>query len=308
MPEEQFLMPIRMADIEIGKPLPFAVFDSERHLLLNKGVVVVSQNQLEGLQAKGLFREETPERHIVRGALQPGEGEPEPAKAAPSKPREETLDLDALKLMPGDSLQLQPLLEGQTERWNVRVIGMLRNKSLLVSAPLVDGKLIFIKDGQTYLVRAFSGMNACAFKTKVLKSQLQPYPYLHLDWPDSVQAMRIRKAMRAPANLIVAVHESAEGRQTGAARMTDISVGGAKLLSNAALGRKDESLWLSFKVRLSDMEEYVKTHAVIRSIGEEADEQGKPMKAYGVQFDDLSQGQRLIIMNLVYQYVLKEPA
>lgn len=299
MPEEKFLIPIRKADVEIGKPLPYAVFDSEHHLLLNKGVVVVSQNQLDALQAKGLYREGTPRRHTVR----PVEYKPEPAK-----PREETLDLDALKLMPGDSLQLQPLLEGQTERWNVHVIGMLRNKSLLVSAPLVDGKLIFIKDGQTYLVRAFSGMNACAFKTKVLKSQLQPYPYLHLDWPDSVQAMCIRKAMRAPANLIAAVHESAEGRQTGAARMTDISVGGAKLLSNAVLGRKGESLWLSFKVRLSDMEEYVKTHAVIRSIGEEADEQGKPMKAYGVQFDDLSQGQRLIIMNLVYQHMLKEHA
>jgi len=181
-------------------------------------------------------------------------------------------------------------------------------KSLLVSAPLVDGKLIFIKDGQTYLVRAFSGLNVCAFKTKVLKSQLQPFPYLHLSWPDGVQAMRIRKAMRAPASIIVAVQESEEGRQTGAGRIVDISVGGAKILSPNALGYKDQHLWLSFKVRLGDMEEYVKTPAIIRAVGEETDDQGKVMKSFGIQFGELQPAQRLIIMNLVYQYLLKEPA
>jgi c-di-GMP-binding flagellar brake protein YcgR len=197
-------------------------------------------------------------------------------------------------------------MEGQTERFTVRVIGLMKPKSVLVTAPMVDGKLIFIRDGQTYLIRAFSGLNVCAFKARVLKSQLQPFPYLHLSYPDSVQAMRIRKAMRAPAGIIAAVHESEEGRQIGAGKMVDISVGGAKMLSSAILGKKDQNLWLSFKVKLGDMEEYVKTPAIIRSLGEEDDEQGKPMKSFGMQFGELTQAQRLIIMNLVYQHLLKE--
>lgn len=309
MDEEDFLLPVRKADIEIGKPLPFAVYDGERNLLLNRGVVVTSEHQLEVLLEKGLFRERVRARPTaLRADGQPTEaGGPEDG-AASAKPMEETLDFDALKLMPGDTLQLQPLLEGQVERWSVRVIGQMKPKSLLVSAPMVDGKLIFIKDGQTYLVRAFSGLNVCAFKAKVLKSQLQPYPYLHLSWPDSVQAMRIRKAMRAPASIIVAVHDSEEGRQTGAGKIVDISVGGAKVLTPAQLGHKGDTLWLSFKVKLGDMEEYVKTSAVIRTVREETDDQGKTMKAFGVQFGELSQSQRLIIMNLVYQFVLKEPA
>ena len=302
MAEEQALVPVRQADIEMGKPLPFAVYDRERNLLLNRGVVVSTEHQIETLLEKGLYRERVRERPApVRSeslAATPAQAE--------GKAQEETLDLNAMKLTPGDSLHLQPLLEGQEERWTVRVIGQLNGKSLLVTAPLVDGKLIFIKDGQTYLVRAFSGLNVCAFKTRVLKSQLQPFPYLHLAWPEVVKAMRIRKTMRAPSSIIVAVHESEDGRQTGAGKIIDISVGGAKVFSPMSLGHLGDSLWLSFKVRLGDMEEYVKTHAVIRYVGEETDEQGKLMKAFGVQFDALSQPQRLIIMNHVYQHLLKE--
>jgi c-di-GMP-binding flagellar brake protein YcgR len=304
---DDVLIPVRKADIEIGKPLPYAIYDRDRNLLLNRGVVVTTEHQLEVLSHKGLFRARSsrPEVAPTRGNLTEGETM---AAEEMGKPREENLEFDALQLVPGEIMQLQSLLEGQTERWTVQVIGYLKHKSILVTAPTVEGKLLFIKDGQTFLVRAFSGLNVYAFKAKVLKSQLLPYPYLHLSWPGTVQARRIRKAMRAPAAIIVAVHEGAEGRQIGAGKFVDISVGGAKLLSPARLGNKEDTLWLSFKVKLGDMEEYVKTPAIIRTVGEETDDQGRTMKAYGVQFGELNQSQRLIIMNLVYQYLLKEPA
>ncbi len=304
MVEDSFMVPVRKAEIEIGKPLGFAVYDTDHNLLLNRGVTVTSDNQVEVLLQKGLFRERVREKagHVSARLddAKPGEG------GGTAKPQEETLSFDAVKLMPGDALQLQPLLEGQTERFTVHVIGVMKPKSVLVTMPIVDGKLIFVRDGQTYLVRAFSGLNVCAFKARVLKSQLQPFPYLHLSYPDAVQAMRIRKAMRAPASLIVAVRQSEEGKQIGAGKLVDISVGGARMLSPMQIGRKDDNLWLSFKVRLGDMEEYVKTPVVIRSEGEEDDEQGKRMKSFGIQFGELGQSQRLIIMNLVYQHLLKE--
>ncbi len=301
MAEDQFLIPVRRTDIELGKPLPFAAYDAERNLLLNRGVIVTSDHQIDVLMQKGLYRE----RNRPKGVGGSDGSDEKPAEAG-GKPQGETLSFDAVKLMPGDALQLQPLLEGQTERFSVHVIGVMKPKSLLVTAPVVDGKLIFVRDGQTYLVRAFSGLNVCAFKARILKSQLQPFPYLHLSYPDSVQAMRIRKAMRAPANIIVAVHENEEGRQSGAGKIIDLSVGGARMYSPMKIGVKDQTIWLSFKVMLGDMEEYVKTPAVIRAVGEEDDEQGKRMNVFGLQFGELEQSQRLIIMNLVYQHLLKE--
>jgi len=301
MSEDQFLVPVRKTEIELGKPLPFAAYDADRNLLLNRGVIVTSEHQIDVLLQKGLYRERARPKAVAgTDALD------EKAGDGSGKPQGEMLDFDAVKLMPGDALQLQPLLEGQTERFSVRVIGVMKPKSLLVTAPVVDGKLIFVSDGQTYLVRAFSGLNVCAFKAKVLKSQLQPFPYLHLSYPDSVQAMRIRKAMRAPASIIVAVQESETGRQIGAGKIVDLSVGGARMHSPMKIGVKDQTLWLSFKVLLGDMEEYVKTPAVIRAVGEEDDDQGKRMNVFGLQFGELTQSQRLIIMNLVYQHLLKD--
>jgi len=301
MSEDQYLVPVRKAEIEIGKPLPFAVFDSDRNLLLNRGVVVTSANQIDVLMQKGLYRERMRPASLAGAASREDEKPTESARL-----QGEMLSFDAVKLMPGDALQLQPLLDGQTERFSVNVIGVMKPRSLLVTAPMVDGKLIFVRDGQSYLVRAFSGLNVCAFKAKILKSQLQPFPYLHLSYPDSVQAMRIRKTMRAPASIIVAVHETEAGRQSGAGKIIDLSVGGARMYSPMKVGVKDQSIWLSFKVKLGDMEEYVKTPAIIRAVGEEDDEQGKRMHVFGLQFGELAQSQRLIIMNLVYQHLLKE--
>jgi len=303
MAEDTFLVPVRKTDIELGKPLPFAAYDADRNLLLNRGIVVSTEHQVDVLMQKGLFRE----RMRSSPSADPNVRNSKDAESI-AKPQGETLSFDAIKLMPGDTLQLQPLLDGQTERFSVQVIGVMKPKSLLVTAPMVDGKMIFVRDGQSYLVRAFSGLNVCAFKARILKSQLQPFPYLHLSYPDSVQAMRIRKAMRAPTSIIVAVHDKEGGRQSGAGKIIDLSVGGARMYSPMNVGIKDQTIWLSFKVMLGDMEEYVKTPAVIRAVGEEDDEQGKRMNVFGLQFGELEQSQRLIIMNLVYQHMLKDSA
>ena len=214
--------------------------------------------------------------------------------------------LDEVKLMPGDALQLQQMVEGQNERLTVRVIGVMKAKSVLVTAPVIDGKLIFIREAQPFLVRAFAGLNVCAFKTKVLKAHHTPFPYLHLAYPDSVQIMRIRKAVRAEVQLITAIHDNEGGKQIAAGRIADLSVGGARILSPTPFGHKEQVVFLSFKVKLDDIEEYIQTPATIRAIGEEDDEQGRKMAVIGVQFEGLSQNHRLIIMNLVYQFLLKE--
>jgi c-di-GMP-binding flagellar brake protein YcgR len=307
MAEEKFMLRVRKADIEVGKPLPFAIYDADRNLLLNRGVVVISEHQVETLLKKGLFREGARERigHVAArlDELKPGEN-----TGAPAKQKEESVSLDAIKLMPGDALQLQPMLEGQSERYTVHVIGLMKGKSVLVTAPVMDGKAIFVRDGQPFLVRAFSGLNISAFKSRVLKSQFQPFPYLHLSYPDVVQTMRIRKAMRAPTSIIVAAHQSEEGKQVGAGKLVDISVGGGKMLSPSNLGSKGDTVWLSFKLTLGDIEEYVKTPVVICSVGEEDDDQGKRIKFFGIQFIQLDQSEQLMIMNLVYQHLLKDTA
>ncbi|MBS4098489.1 MAG: HD domain-containing protein [Sulfuricella sp.] len=64
------------ADVRLGMPLPFSVFDKDGRLLLRKGVVISYQHQLERLVANGLFAAEgaaasTAPAHPVVGQPQP---------------------------------------------------------------------------------------------------------------------------------------------------------------------------------------------------------------------------------------------
>jgi c-di-GMP-binding flagellar brake protein YcgR len=299
---KHFLIPVKRHEIELGKPLPWAVYDADRNLLLNRGVIVSTTHQVEVLNEKGLFRENIqrlPNRPLTDGAPdRPDDADGEVLSGDESK--------DALKLMPGDSLHLQPMIEGQSDRYTVRVIGMMRGRSVLVTAPMIEGKLIFVREAQPFLVRAFSGRNVYAFKSKVLKAQHSPFPYLHLAYPDSVHVVRIRKAMRAPAQIIVAINGNDAASVIGAGRLVDISVGGARMHVARNMRFSHDAVNIAFKVLLDDHEEYVSTHAAIRSTAEEDDEQGKPVLAVGLQFDALVPQQRLAIMNLVYQHMLKE--
>jgi hypothetical protein len=219
---------------------------------------------------------------------------------------EKTATLDEVKLMPGDALQLQQMVAGQNERLTVRVIGVMKPKSVLVTAPIIEGRLIFVREAQPFLVRAFSGLNVCAFKTKVLKVHHTPFPYLHLAYPDSVQVMRIRKAVRAEVQLITAIYDKEGGKQIAAAKIIDLSVGGARIVASAPFAERDQLVFLSFKIKLDDIEEYIQTPATVRAISWEEDEEGREITVVGAQFEGLQQHHRLIIMSLVYQYLLKE--
>lgn len=294
------LIPVRKADIAIGKPLPWAVYDAQHVLLLNKGVVVTSEHQLETLIEKGMYREG---RTRVLEALRP-----QRAESVQDQPLEGGVDMpfDRVHLAPGDLVQLQPLQEGVEERYNVRIIGMMKGKSVLVSHPVVDEKVIFVREGQNFLVRAFSGVNACGFKARVLKANLTPYPYLHLTYPNTVHAVRVRQALRAPVDIITAVYEREGGALIASGRIVDLSVGGARVHSPVQFGEKGGRVYITFKVKLDDIEEIVTTPATIRSYGEETDEKGRRMQTVGLQFGEINPAQRLIIMNLVYQHLFKE--
>lgn len=89
-------------------------------------------------------------------------------------------------------------------------------------------------------------------------------------------------------------------------RMVDLSVGGARVHSPVQFCEKGGRVYITFKVKLDDIEEIITTPATIRSHAEETDDKGRPMKMVGLQFGEITQSQQLIIMNLVYQHLLKE--
>ncbi|WP_341706768.1 flagellar brake protein [Halopseudomonas sp.] len=280
------LIPLTEEEIPLGKPLPWNIVDSDGKVLFPHSKVVDNKPLLQQLLKLGLFR----------NAQQNSDN------AAPQAPERQVSRLEQIQLAPGDLIQLQTMSTTNAERYQVRMIGFHAPVSLLVTAPTSQGKLVFVKEGQQFLVRGFVGKDAVAYKTRVLKSNLSPFPYLHLAYPDSVQSMRIRSSARVQVDLVTAI--TREGAGQASAKMTDISVGGARLLSPCPVANKNETVKVSFRINPAGLDVYMTLNALVRAVS--ADDSLDGQIATGIEFVDISEQDRLYLTNMVYQNLLKD--
>lgn len=267
---------IKLNDLILDQPLPWDLLDAEGALVFNRGQILEQSPTLTSLLELGLYRNDDTA----------GDNAPAPVSLA------------QMLLSPGDMLQLQASGAKPGGRHPVRLIGYHSPVSLLVTAPEVSGRLVFIKEGQHFLVRGFVGQDAVAYSTRVLKSNLSPFAYLHLAWPEEVQTIRIRSTARVPVGLVCAViHEKGQS----SARMIDLSPGGARVVSGAPLGDSGDHIQLAFRINPGGAEVYLKLQALIRGAVQEGDK-----FTTGLEFIDVSEADNLYLSNMVYQHLLKE--
>ncbi|NTV10325.1 MAG: flagellar brake protein [Zoogloea sp.] len=289
---------IKPGEIEVGRPVPWSLFDTENHLLLARGVVLESERQLQILLERGLFRK-----------LNISDAKPAGDDAAQASGRQdETLaGLDAIRLEIGDTLQLQSQAEGASVRYYVKLIGYLKGKSVVVTTPVVDGKVALIREGQAFVVRMFSGKSVYAFPASVFKVVNTPYPHLHLTYPGQVRGLVVRRGARARVNVIAAVQD-AEAR-SHAATIVNLSTGGALLLAKSPLGVKDDVITVKFRVIVSDVEKFITVQAIIRAIHSATHEDGDLVYMHhGVQFLDVEHSEQVTLAAYVYQRLFEESA
>lgn len=209
--------------------------------------------------------------------------------------------LSKVRLLPGDLVQIQTLNGSTSERYQVSIIGVHAPHSVLVTLPVVTGKLVFMKEGKQLLVRGFVGKDAVAYRTQVLKSLLSPYPYMHLSYPESVQSMRIRKTARVPVDIVAAIIAD---KTEFAARITDLSCGGARLSSKGLIGTEGDEITTKFRINSGEQDIYLNVKSVVRNCT--LDESASGLYVTGIQFVNLENQHRLYLENLVYQQMLDD--
>lgn len=286
------LIPLAEHEVSVGKPLPWDVLDAEGSVLLEQSRIIDSEPLLAQLLKMGLYRA-APERNAAEEKLDvAGNG---------SISEVQISSLSQVQLAPGDLVQLQTLHPTHAERYQVRMIGFHAPVSLMVTAPTIQGRLVFVKEGQQYLVRGFVGKDAVAYKTRVIKSNLSPFPYLHLAYPETVQSMRIRGSSRVSVELVTAVNGPAG---QAAAKIVDLSCGGARMMSPKPVAEKGDDVKLSFRINPSGLDVYLTISAKVRAVSR--DETANSQVATGVEFVDLNEQDRLYLTNMVYQNLLKD--
>ena len=288
-------IPVRLAEISVGIPLLWSVYDGYGNLLLKAGFVIASQGQIEKLSQNGFFREVHAE-----GVGNRIDAEPSVSASfvgiAPEAVKEAVVGMDEVRWNIGEPLYLQPH-DNPTLRYAVRLIGFVKNKTVMVTAPTLDGKFGFIRDGQTFTVRSFCGKKAHVFMAAAVKTVHAPFPYLHLSYPQEVRATVIRKGSRAAVKLIAAV-SLGEPVRTIATTLTDLSVAGASATGKQAFGAKGERGLIKFKLQVADHSAILNLEVALRSVtwSDSGD-----VYNHGFEFLDVPVEQRMMLSAFVHQ-------
>ena len=301
MTELDSFTPIDKSKIQLGQPSPFIIYDAWGNVLLGLGALIETQEQFDnlvenGYQSESMWDSVSPLEAAVTHAkktLQSGE-----PKSKPVELNKESimLDLDSVRWHVGETFFLQ-VHDNALIRYTVKLIGFVKNKSIFVTAPMIDGKVALIRDGQTFIVRAFPGKKAYAFTASAIKSVFSPHPYLHLSYPKLVRCTAIRQSSRATVRIIAAVTVG-NPEQTAAATLSDLSMGGTSGIIKRPLGKKNDKGVIKFKVNAAGNIEYLTLDMILRSISptENPDE-----FRHGFEFVDVPAQANLVLSAFVHQ-------
>lgn len=280
-------VPVKHQDFEIGKPLRWDVYDTHGRLVLARGTVLASEKEMAEILKR---------RHVRELDLRlevPGDD-----KESAESRREVRILLDETRIQPGEAMQIQSSLD--STRFPVRLIGYHKGKSIIVTNPVQDGSPIYLKEGQAFIARIFSGKYVFAFPCSILGSAIKPYPYLHLSYPVDVVGVNIRKAERVRLRVIAAFDTDDDRR--GAGVIVDLSNGGAYLLSKSPDLAIGCHLTLKFKIDIAGTEYVLDLVGVVRS-SRPNDEEPTLGNGFGIQFSHVSPEDNLVLASFIFQQI-----
>jgi c-di-GMP-binding flagellar brake protein YcgR len=291
------LIPVPVHLFKVGKALPRSVYSANGELLLSQGFVIESAEQIATLVDTGYFRQSE-----FEGRTDPAKPSPVEIAHAPASPAtaqehgiEQKVFMDDVRWQVGETFFLHQ--QGLSARYTARFIGYIKNRTVLVTMPIVDDKYVLIRDGQIFIVRAFSGKKAYAFSAFVVKSVHSPHPYLHLSYPKELSCATIRHRARIPVNIIASVSMDNQ-KENVAAIIADMSLGGASANIKHPFGEVGQRGRIKFKINAVGETAFVDLAIILRSIV--PSDNGGGCK-HGYEFTELSTHDRLVLSAYFHQ-------
>lgn len=233
----------------------------------------------------------------------------QPATPKPLQGAKEQLRFDELKLAVGERIRLETATP--RGRFSVCYLGAYSERCLMVTVPVVNGTDKPIKEGTPVTLRLIALNRACAFKTRVLRTQTSPVPMVFLDYPAVVEAVLVRKAPRVNSQVIVSVDEADSGHfGSGWPRQAlccDISLHGARVEASDQLGEVGDRLYVTARVRVGEVEQVLLVEGVIRNMEEIEDSFSAGFRmVHGLEFVAMDEETQLVLTGFVYQQMLRE--
>lgn len=180
------------------------------------------------------------------------------------------------------------------------LIGYVDGEYLIIKTPFENGVSIQMQVDEQVSLRVLSGTDVFTMTCQVKTIFRAPYYYLHLSFPSVIKAIPLRGAIRAKVNLPVQVNGV-----SGTCVIADISVTGASIITDAALGTLNEEVLITFDfpMKLSNQNIHIDTRVTIRSIQQlpSKNKDASPKFSHGVLFHDLDHVTQVMMLNFVYE-------
>lgn len=290
------LQPVPIADIPIGRPLSWRLYDRNGYIVFARGEMVASRAQLESLLAEGLLRDMDAQQQTYET------GDWAEFKEIASK---ETFPPSGIKPQVGELVQLRLLNRNLQAYYSVRLVGYIKNQSILVMTPMVVGVPLILADGEPLEVRMVTGNNIFAFQTSIQRLCISPVHYMHLDYPTELRTQKLRKSPWARVNLDATVSD-AQGRHE-VVRIVNLSQDGAQLHALPSMGEPGGALRLSFHAAMDELGTTLDLDATILHVHMQATQADRKaeseMLEYSIVFRDVSAADALWLKGLVYRYI-----
>lgn len=298
------LISIESDKLAVGTLLPWTVYDQDRNVLMERGQLIETEEQLDLLLASNPLRELS-----WQSAAEKSASENSALEKALSNNSDSRFTFQDMRLRVGDRIQLQPPASMGTERHIVRLLGYLDNASLMVTAPVVNGMRLPVREHDKIVARVFSSQKAFAFDCTVVRICKMPYDYLHLSFPDVVQGAVIRKSPRIKTKIIASISTPGGGNEKQPGVIVNLSADGALVKARQQLAGKSEEIVMSFRVNLHNMEAYLTARAVVRNLFADEEKEGADALRiqHGIQFLDLQPNDSVILQSLIYQQMIEQP-
>src|SRR3989304_2697843 len=288
------LQPVSIEAIPLGKPLPWRLYDRNGYIVFARGEMGASREQLESLLDEGLLldMDAPPQTHET------GEwgkfNETAPLVFFPPV---------GIKPQPGEPVQLRLLNRNQQNYYSARLVGYIKNLSILVTTPMVVGTPLIMADGEPVEVRMVTGSSIYVFKTAIQRLCTTPAHYMHLNPPAEVRVQKLRKSPWAKGKLGVTVTDTLGTHEY--VSLVNLSPDGAHLRSPRPLGAPGTVLRVSFLATMDELGTTLNLNATIKHVhapkaGLEAE---TDMLEYGFAFRNVTATDSLWLKVLVYRHI-----
>lgn len=204
------------------------------------------------------------------------------------------------EINPQVGARLQMMLQhgAKPSIYYTELIGYVDGEYLIVKMPFENGLSIQVNAGEQVTLRVLAGVDVFTLTSRVKTVFKAPYYYIHLSFPTDIKSIALRGAVRAKVNLPVQINGV-----TGV--ISDISVTGAAIVADNALGGLNEETLLSFDfpIKPSNQSAHINTSATIRSVQQlpSKKKDAPPRFTHGVSFHELDLTSQVMLQNLVYE-------